>query len=72
MAPVPEIEVVVNGDPVRLPSESTISDLLQRLGLERDRLAVEHNLEVVPRAEHVTRQLTDGDKLEVVTFVGGG
>ena len=66
------IEVSVNGDAVRVPSGTTIAELLQRLSLDRARVAVEHNLRVVPRAEHAERKLNHGDRLEVVTFVGGG
>jgi thiamine biosynthesis protein ThiS len=66
------IEVSVNGDAVRVPSGCTIAELLQRLSLDRARVAVEHNLRVVPRAEHAERTLHHGDRLEIVTFVGGG
>jgi thiamine biosynthesis protein ThiS len=68
----PGIEVSVNGEAVRVPAGSTLSDLLQRLDLDRARVAVEHNLRVVPRAEHAGLRLNHGDRLEIVTFVGGG
>jgi thiamine biosynthesis protein ThiS len=68
----PGIQVSVNGEAVRLPSGSTLADLLRRLDLDRGRVAVEHNLRVVPRAEHPTLRLNHGDRLEIVTFVGGG
>jgi thiamine biosynthesis protein ThiS len=42
------------------------------LSLDRARIAVEHNLRVVPRAEHASLHLNHGDRLEIVTFVGGG
>ena len=51
---------------------STIADLLRRLSLDGRRVAVELNLQVVPRADHATRRLSHGDRLEIVTFVGGG
>ena len=66
------IQVSVNGEPVRVPVGSTITDLLQRLELDRARVAVEHNRRVVPRAEHAALRLNHGDRLEIVTFVGGG
>jgi thiamine biosynthesis protein ThiS len=66
------IQVSVNGEPLRLPSGSTVADVLRRLSLDRARVAVEHNLRVVPRAEHASLQLNHGDRLEIVTFVGGG
>jgi thiamine biosynthesis protein ThiS len=72
MAPGPGIEVSVNGDTVRVPSGCTIAELLRHLSLDRARVAVEHNLRVVPRAEQAERRLNHGDRLEIVTFVGGG
>ena len=68
----PGIDVSVNGRVQRVPAGSTVAQLLESLGLDRGRLAVELNLRVVPRAEHATLRLNHGDKLEVVTFVGGG
>jgi thiamine biosynthesis protein ThiS len=68
----PGIDVSVNGRPLRVPSGSTLAQLLEGLGLDRGRVAVELNLRVVPRAEHESLRLNHGDKLEVVTFVGGG
>jgi sulfur carrier protein len=66
------IEVAVNGDSYTIPSGSTIRDLLKKLSLDTGRIAVEHNLKVVPRAEHENLRLNSGDTLEIVTFVGGG
>ena len=66
------IEVTVNGRPMRVPTGSTVGQLLDGLQLDRRRVAVELNLRVVPRAEHAGLRLNHGDKLEVVTFVGGG
>jgi thiamine biosynthesis protein ThiS len=66
------IQVSVNGEALRVPSGSTVADVLRRLSLDRARVAVEHNLRVVPRAEHASLRLNHGDRLEIVTFVGGG
>ena len=66
------IQVSVNGETLRVPSGSTVADVLRQLSLDRARVAVEHNLRVVPRAEHASLRLNHGDRLEVVTFVGGG
>jgi thiamine biosynthesis protein ThiS len=66
------IQVSVNGETLRVPSGSTVADVLRQLSLDRARVAVEHNLRVVPRAEHATLRLNHGDRLEIVTFVGGG
>jgi thiamine biosynthesis protein ThiS len=68
----PGIDIAVNGRAQRVPAGSTLAQLLASLGLDRGRVAVELNLRVVPRAEHATLRLNHGDKLEVVTFVGGG
>jgi sulfur carrier protein len=63
----------VNGAPRRVPVGFTVLDLLRELGLgERSRLAVERNHEVVPRARHAATLLAPGDRVEIVTFVGGG
>lgn len=67
-----DIAIIVNGDTHAVPAGATISDLLARLGLGSRRVAVERNKTVVPRAEHPVTQLADGDRLEVVAFVGGG
>jgi len=66
------IQVTVNGEPMALPSGTTVSTLLQKLSLPSARVAVEHNLRVVPRAEHSQLRLSHGDHVEIVTFVGGG
>lgn len=66
------IQVSVNGETVSVPARSTIAELLEKLSLDNRRVAVELNLHVVPRAEHETQRLNHGDRLEIVTFVGGG
>lgn len=66
------IQVSVNGRDVQVPAGSTVADLVRQLDLVRARIAVEHNRRVLPRAEHATVALNHGDRLEIVTFVGGG
>jgi thiamine biosynthesis protein ThiS len=68
----PGIALSVNGEPLNLPTGSTVADLLNTLSLTAALVAVEHNRRVVPRAEHATLRLNHGDTLEIVTFVGGG
>jgi thiamine biosynthesis protein ThiS len=68
----PGIVVTVNGEALQLPSGLTLAQLLERLSLDTARVAVEYNLRVVPRAEHGSLRLNHGDRLEIVTFVGGG
>ncbi len=67
-----QISVMVNGEPLNLPAGSTVADLVVHLGLVGKRLAVERNLEVVPRSEHGSTKLNEGDTLEVVHAIGGG
>ena len=66
------MQIEVNGQTREVPDGSTIADLLRQLKVTEPHVAVEVNLELVPRAEHVQTKLRGGDRLEVVTLVGGG
>lgn len=66
------IEITVNGQVRRVAPGSTVADLLAELGLESQIVAVELNFQVVPRARHAEQRLQAGDRLEIVTLVGGG
>ena len=66
------MELLVNGERRPVPDGTTVAQLLDVLGLPRERVAVEVNLDIVPRAEHASRRLSPGDRVEVVSFVGGG
>jgi len=66
------IDVVINGQERRIAEGTTVATLIAELGLGDRRVAVEKNREVVPRAQHATTVVAAGDKLELVTFVGGG
>jgi len=66
------MNLVINGEDRQFDSLSTVSSLLERLGMKADRVAVELNRELVPRDRWPSTQLSDGDKLEIVHFVGGG
>ncbi len=70
--PVDRIEVVVNGVDKEMRHGSSLSDLIEELGLEPSRLAVEWNLKIVSRALWDSTILREGDRLEIVHFVGGG
>ncbi len=50
----------------------TIADLLHHLGMQQQRLAVEINGDVVPRSQHATHMIRDGDRIEIVRAIGGG
>jgi sulfur carrier protein len=66
------IDITVNGEPRQVPVGTTVTGLLDIVGLTGRRVAVERNRQVVPRAEHAETRLATGDRLEIVTFVGGG
>jgi thiamine biosynthesis protein ThiS len=67
-----ELQVWVNGESRRLPAGATVADLVQQLGLRPQQVAVERNRQLVRRQDHAATRLQDGDRLEVVTFFGGG
>lgn len=62
----------INGAPRDFPDGLTLAALVEHLGMKPDRVAVELNLEIVPRPNWQETRLKDGDKLEIVHFVGGG
>jgi sulfur carrier protein len=66
------MRIHVNGELSEVAAGSTVARLLGELGVTQPHVAVELNLEVVPRAQHAETVLRDGDRLEVVTLVGGG
>jgi thiamine biosynthesis protein ThiS len=66
------ITIQVNGEQKEIPEGLTLAALLGLLKLQADRVAVEHNLEIVPRNRWGETAIQSGDRLEVVHFVGGG
>lgn len=66
------IRIEVNGEARELPEGASVADLLVALGLAAPKVAVERNLEIVPRSAWTTTRLASGDRLEVVHFIGGG
>jgi sulfur carrier protein len=64
--------VIVNDQAMDLPDACTVAALLSRLELPGTRVAVEVNRQIVRRGDHLERTINDGDKIEVVTLVGGG
>jgi thiamine biosynthesis protein ThiS len=69
---VESIDVVINGQARSVNAGTTVEKLIRDLGFADRKVAVERNRTVVPRAEHASTVLADGDRLELVTFVGGG
>ena len=66
------MEITVNDQPREVAQRTTIADLLEQLNLAGKHVAVEVNLELVPREHHAGHTLAHGDRLEIVTLVGGG
>jgi len=66
------VRIRVNGDPVELPAEVTILQLLEQLHVDPRLVAVEHNLSIIKRVRYESTLIADGDQIEIVKFVGGG
>ena len=66
------VSIRVNGAHRRVPEGISVADLALELGLEPTKVAVERNLEIVPRSTLGEVRVEDGDDFEIVTFVGGG
>ena len=66
------VSITVNGEHRRVRDGLTVADLALELGLEPTKVAVERNLEIVPRSTLAAVRVEDGDDYEIVTFVGGG
>lgn len=66
------IACVVNGEPSTLPEGTTVARLVERLALRPEVVAVEIDARLVPRAGWASRPLAPGERIEVVTLVGGG
>jgi thiazole synthase len=66
------VSIRVNGAHRRVPAGLSVAELALELGLEPSRVAVERNLEIVPRSTLADVEVEDGDDYEIVTFVGGG
>jgi len=65
------VNIAINGES-RSVSAKTVKELLESLDIDSKRVAVELNMEILPKADYVTRTIADGDKIEIVHFVGGG
>lgn len=67
-----QLLLTVNGEPRRIAPGSSIAELVARLGLDPQKVAVERNGEIAPRSQLANTLLESGDTLEIVHFVGGG
>ena len=66
------MKIVLNGDPLEVAGPLTLTALLAQLNVDPRRVAVEHNLNVVKRANYASTEIQEGDQIEIVNFVGGG
>jgi thiamine biosynthesis protein ThiS len=66
------MNLTINGDERSLLKAETLGALVEQLGMKPDRVAIELNREIVPRDQWPQTPLKDGDRLEIVQFVGGG
>jgi thiamine biosynthesis protein ThiS len=72
MQEVHVVRIMVNGEERNVADGTTVGALLAELNVRTKAVAVERNLQIVPKAEHASCRLCDGDRLEIVTLVGGG
>jgi sulfur carrier protein len=66
------IQIQVNGEPRGCRADATVGDLLRELSIKTERVAVELNLEILDRKEFDHRSLKPGDRVEILSFIGGG
>jgi sulfur carrier protein len=66
------VTITVNGESRAASAEATVADVLHELGLNAGRVAVERNLEILPRPKWSETRVVAGDRYEIVQFVGGG
>jgi thiamine biosynthesis protein ThiS len=66
------ISIVINGEAREAAPGSTVMQLLEALGIHGGRVAIERNLQILPRAEWNATRIASGDRYEIVQFVGGG
>ena len=66
------INITVNGENREAKPGATVAELLREMGLNAGRVAIERNLEILPRPQWPETRLAAGDRLEIVQFVGGG
>jgi len=67
-----EIQIQVNGEPRGWREDGTVADLLRDLAISTERVAVELNLEILDRKDFGRQSLREGDRVEILGFIGGG
>jgi len=66
------LNITLNGDARAIPDGLSVEGLLAHLGIQSKKVAVERNLEIVPKSAFAATQIADGDRMEIVHFIGGG
>jgi sulfur carrier protein len=66
------MNVVVNGEQREIPEGLNVTEMLEHLGMPRERVAIERNLNILPRANWNETRVEPNDRFEIVHFVGGG
>lgn len=66
------MQIQVNGDALDISENATLAELIEQLELAGKRIAIELNLEIIPRSEHAATRLNAGDQVEIVHAIGGG
>ncbi|MGE3332803.1 MAG: sulfur carrier protein ThiS [Rhodospirillaceae bacterium] len=66
------MNITLNGDARAIPDGLSVEGLLAHLGIQSKKVAVERNLEIVPKSAFASTVLADGDRMEIVHFIGGG
>jgi thiamine biosynthesis protein ThiS len=66
------MNLILNGEPRAFTTVSDVAGLVAALGLDVRKVAVERNLEIVPRSAYAMTPIAEGDRIEIVHFIGGG
>ena len=66
------MKIIVNGEAMEIDPNLTLQQLLEQLNFKQQRLAVELNLEIIPRSQYTNYTLKEGDRVEIVHAIGGG
>ncbi|MEH6824294.1 MAG: sulfur carrier protein ThiS [Motiliproteus sp.] len=66
------MDIELNGDSHQVAAETSVALLLQQLGLADKRVAVEYNLDILPKSQHPSTAIKAGDRIEIVHAIGGG
>jgi len=66
------MRLTINGETRDLAPVATLSELIAQLSLDTRKVAIEQNLAIVPRSLHAATPVTEGDRIEIVHFIGGG